>query len=64
MNAVMSMQGADVTPTTGQVAAAAKARADASAAMRAWNTLKTTELAAFNAKRATAGRPGVRAPRD
>jgi hypothetical protein len=56
------MQGADVTPTAGQEAAVAKARADASASLARWNRLSTTGLAALNAKRKAAGLPGVELP--
>jgi hypothetical protein len=63
--AAMAMQGADVTPTANDVATAATARAQASDVMRRWTTLKTTGLAALNAKRKAAGQgtitpPGVR----
>ena len=40
MAAAMAMQGADVTPTAGQISAAAKARADVSALMQQWSALK------------------------
>ena len=40
MAAAMAMQGADVTPTAGQIAAAAKARADVRALMQQWLALK------------------------
>jgi hypothetical protein len=36
------MQGADVAPTAGQAAAAAKARADVKAVMDQWSTLKAS----------------------
>jgi hypothetical protein len=62
MAAAMAMQGADVAPTARQVATAARARADAGAPMRAWAALKTSGLAAFNAKRQTSGQPPVTLP--
>jgi photosystem II stability/assembly factor-like uncharacterized protein len=62
MAAAMAMQGADVAPTARQVATAARARADAGAPMRAWTALKTSGLAAFNAKRQTSGQPPVTLP--
>jgi photosystem II stability/assembly factor-like uncharacterized protein len=62
MAAAMAMQGADVAPTARQVATAARARADAGAPMRAWTALKTSGLAAFNAKRQTSGQPPVMLP--
>ncbi|HEV8197682.1 MAG TPA: hypothetical protein VGP87_13640, partial [Gemmatimonadales bacterium] len=49
--AAMAMQGADVAPTSAQVAACDRARAQAAEVMARWTTLKTTGLAAFNAKR-------------
>jgi len=62
MTAVMAMQDADVAPTAGQVAAAARARTEASGVMRKWTTIKTTGVAALNAKRRAAGLPAVVAP--
>jgi hypothetical protein len=62
LNAAMAMQGADVAPTAGEVAAAARARTQSGVAMRRWNALRTTELAAFNAKRKAAGQPTVSVP--
>ena len=62
MAAAMAMQGADVAPTAGQVAGAAKARADGEAALRAWAALRTTGLASLNAKRRAAGQPAVSLP--
>jgi hypothetical protein len=40
MAAAMAMQGADVTPTAGQVETAAKARADARGVLQKWAALK------------------------
>jgi hypothetical protein len=62
MVAAMAMQGADVAPTAGQVASAAKARADGAATIRAWTTLRTTGLAALNAKLRAAGQPTITVP--
>jgi hypothetical protein len=62
MAAAMAMQGADVAPTAGQVASAAKARADGAPTIRAWTTLRTTGLAALNAKLRAAGQPAVTLP--
>jgi hypothetical protein len=45
MAAAMAMQGADVTPTAGQVAAAAKGRADVKALMQQWSALKVSAAA-------------------
>jgi photosystem II stability/assembly factor-like uncharacterized protein len=60
--AVMAMQAADVTPTANEVAAVAKAHTEASDAMRRWTALKTTGLAALNAKLKAAGQPTVTVP--
>ena len=57
--AAMAMQGADVAPTAMQVVAGERARAQATAAMARWNTLRTTGLAALNAKRRAAGLSAV-----
>ena len=62
MAAAMAMQGADVAPTAGQVATAAKARVDGQRLMRSWTSLKTSGLAAFNAMRKAANLPEVPAP--
>ena len=45
MAAAMAMQGADVAPTAGQVATAAKARAGARAVMQKWAALKGSKAA-------------------
>ena len=42
MAAAMAMQGAEVAPTAGQVAAAAKARADVKTMIQQWAALKTS----------------------
>jgi hypothetical protein len=42
MAAAMAMQGADMAPTAGQVAAAAKARADVKALMDQWSALQAS----------------------
>jgi hypothetical protein len=62
MAAAMAMQGADVAPTAGQIATAAKARAEGAATLRSWTALRTTGLAALNAKRRAAGQPPVAIP--
>jgi hypothetical protein len=54
--AVMSsLQAADVQPTTMQLTTIAAARNAASRVMARWNVLRTTELAALNAKLKAAG---------
>ena len=60
--AAMAMQRAEVTPTAAQVAACAKAREQSSALLTRWSALRTTGLAAFNAKRKAAGQPPVGPP--
>jgi len=62
LNAAMAMQGADIAPTAGEIAAATRARAESNAAMRRWTAVRTTELAAFNAKRKAAGQAAVVVP--
>jgi len=53
--AVMAMQDADVAPTASQVATADRARAQAKIATAHWTQLRTSGLAALNAKRKRAG---------
>ena len=57
--AAMSMQSAEVLPTATQVAACARARSQLRGVMPRWNALKTTKLAALNARRKAAGQPVV-----
>jgi hypothetical protein len=52
---MMLLQGADVRPTTVQLDAIAAARTHASEIMARWTTVKTTDLAALNAKLKSAG---------
>ncbi|MBI3504197.1 MAG: glycoside hydrolase, partial [Proteobacteria bacterium] len=63
LGAAMSMQGADVAPTDREVAACAAARKQGATVLPKWNALRTTGLAAFNAKRKAAGLPGVTLPK-
>jgi len=62
MAAAMAMQGADVAPTAGQVAATERARTQTAEAMARWNVIRTTGLAALNAKRKAAGQAPVEIP--
>lgn len=62
MAAAMAMQGADVAPTAGQVATAERARVQTGEVMAKWTALKTTGLAALNAKRKAAGEPAIELP--
>lgn len=62
IGAAMAMQSADVAPTASQLAAVTRARTQASAVMRKWTSLKTTGLAALNARRKAAGLPTVPTP--
>jgi len=58
----LSMQAAETAPTAAQIAACARARAQAQAAMARWNTLKTTGLSSFNAMLKTKGQPALTLP--
>ena len=60
--AAMAMQNADVTPTSSQVEAVARARTQAAEVMRRWNALKGAGLAALNAKRKASGQAPVTPP--
>ncbi|MGE3618436.1 MAG: WD40/YVTN/BNR-like repeat-containing protein, partial [Gemmatimonadales bacterium] len=62
MAAAMAMQGADVAPTAGQVAACTAARAQLAGVMRQWNALTTSGLAKLNASRRAAGQAAVTLP--
>lgn len=61
--ASMAMQAADVAPTAGQVAAAERARTQSRDALAKWNAIRTTGLAAFNAKRKAAGQAPIVLPK-
>jgi hypothetical protein len=54
------MQGADVSPTAKEIAACDKARDQSRLALARWTALKTTGLAALNAKRKAAGEVEVK----
>jgi photosystem II stability/assembly factor-like uncharacterized protein len=60
--ASLSMQAAETAPTAAQIAACARARAQAQAAMARWNTLKTTGLSSFNAMLKTKGQAALTLP--
>ena len=60
--ASLSMQAAETAPTAAQIAACARARTQAAAAMAHWNTLKTTGLSSFNALLKTKGQPALTLP--
>ena len=60
--AAMAMQGADVAPTSGEIDAVERARTQLNEVMSRWNAVKTTGLAAFNAKRKAAGESQVKLP--
>ena len=55
LGAAMAMQNADITPTSGQVAACDSARAQSRGVMAKWTVIRTTGLGALNAKRKAAG---------
>jgi hypothetical protein len=59
MAAAMAMQAAEVAPTASQIAAVTKARGDAAAVMKRWTAVRTTGLAALNAKRKKAGQSAI-----
>ncbi|MGH8860081.1 MAG: hypothetical protein ACRDVG_02405, partial [Jatrophihabitantaceae bacterium] len=62
IGAALAMQGADLTPSAGEVAACAKARAERGEVLRRWAAVSGPGLAALNAKRKVAGQPPVRLP--
>ncbi|HKR56736.1 MAG TPA: hypothetical protein VJS20_10565, partial [Gemmatimonadales bacterium] len=62
LGAAMAMQGADVTPSAGEIAACTKARGERTDVMRRWAALSGPALTALNAKRKAAGQPEVRIP--
>jgi len=62
MAAALAMQSADVAPTARDVAACANARRDSATVMARWTKLKTTDLAALNAKRKAAGQSAIAVP--
>jgi hypothetical protein len=59
MTAAMAMQSAETAPTARDIAACADARRQAAIVMARWTTVKTTDLAALNAKRKAAGQPAI-----
>jgi hypothetical protein len=58
----MAMQGADVAPTSREVAAVADARRQSASVMARWAKLTTIDLPALNAKRKAAGQPAIAWP--
>ena len=62
--AAMAMQAADVTPTATQVDACTKAKAEMTTILAQWTKLKTTGLAAVNAKRKAAGQAAIVVPKE
>jgi hypothetical protein len=61
-NAMNSLQGADVQPTTLQLNAIARARALGTRMMTRWSALRTTELETLNATLKSAGMPAILVP--
>lgn len=53
------LQGADVRPTTVQLNAISRARAEGARVMARWNAMRTTELAALNRMLTAAGVAGI-----
>ncbi|HEY3935619.1 MAG TPA: hypothetical protein VGL65_13490 [Gemmatimonadales bacterium] len=62
MAAALAMQSAEVAPTASEVAACGQARAESVAVTLRWNALRTTGLAALNAKLKAAGEAAIEAP--
>ena len=63
VTAIMPLQAAEAAPTASQLATITRARAAYTAVMAKWTAIRTTGLAAFNARRKTAGQPGASIPR-
>jgi len=62
LGAANAMQGAEVPPTNNQVAACDRASKAFAGVMKKWTAMKTTGLAALNAKRKAAGKAAVTLP--
>jgi hypothetical protein len=62
MNAVMATQTAESPPTADQIAAATKARGEASEVLRQWNQIKTAGVTSFNGRRKSAGQSTLTIP--
>ncbi|HZH40673.1 MAG TPA: hypothetical protein VFD85_06665, partial [Gemmatimonadales bacterium] len=62
IGAAMAMQGADIAPSAGEVAACTKAREERVTVLHRWAALSGPGLLALNAKRKAAGQPEVRLP--
>jgi hypothetical protein len=62
MNAVMATQNAESPPTADQIAAASKARNEASEVLRQWNQIKTAGVTSFNGRRKSAGQSTLTIP--
>ena len=63
IGAAMAMQGADIAPSAGEVAACTKAGEERATVLRRWATLSGPGLLALNAKRKAAGLKEVSLPR-
>jgi len=62
MGAANAMQGAEVPPTNNQIAACDRANKAFADVMKKWTTMKTTGLAAVNAKRKAEGKAAITLP--
>jgi predicted SprT family Zn-dependent metalloprotease len=62
LTALMSLQSADTAPTAAQTAATERAKTQAQAVMAKWNQVKTTDLAAFNARLRSKGQAALTLP--
>jgi len=60
--ASLAMQSAEMAPTAAQIAACARAREQANAALARWNVMKTNGLSSFNATLKTKGQPALTLP--
>jgi hypothetical protein len=61
--AAMAMQGADVAPTSREIAACDEARRMSAVFMTRWTAAVTADLTALNARRKGAGQPAITVPK-
>jgi len=62
LSASLAMQSAEMAPTAAQIAACARAKEQATAALARWDVMKTKGLAAFNATLKAKGQPALTLP--
>jgi hypothetical protein len=58
----MALQSADTAPTAAQIAACARARAEAQDVMARWEAVQSKELPALNARLVAKGQPALVLP--